>query len=58
LKRAITAAANSNSAADAALGGKVAHQDEQRDHAQVVAGETREGLGVEEVGQRQPAGLQ
>ena len=45
-------------AADAALGGEVAHQDEQRDHRQVVAGKARERLGVEKTRQWRPTCLQ
>ena len=41
--------ANSNSASDAALRREVAHQDEKRDHRQVVAREARERLRIEEV---------
>ena len=44
-------------ARQAALGGEVTHQDEQRDDAQVEAGEARKGLRVQEACQRHPAGL-
>ncbi|MDT4859292.1 hypothetical protein FQZ97_937950 [compost metagenome] len=42
---------------DAALRGEVAHQDEQRNHRQVVTGEAREGRAVEVVEERLPADL-
>jgi hypothetical protein len=42
---------------DAALCREMPHQDEQRDHRQVVTGEACEGLGVEETCQRRPPRL-
>ena len=44
-------------ARQAALGGELPHQQEQRDHRQVVAREARVGVGLEVADQRQPAGL-